>query len=54
MPGMAAIRASAAGESPWVDIAACLGLGLAYGLVGALVSEGVLRSARRHATLSLT
>jgi ABC-2 type transport system permease protein len=52
--GMAAIRASAAGVSPWSDILACLGLGLAYGLVGALVSEGVLRSARRHATLALT
>jgi ABC-2 type transport system permease protein len=52
--GMAPIRASASGVSPWRDILVCLGLGLAYGLVGALVSEGVLRSARRHATLSLT
>jgi ABC-2 type transport system permease protein len=31
-----------------------LGLGLAYGLTGAVLSETVLRSARRHATLSLT
>jgi ABC-2 type transport system permease protein len=52
--GMAAIRASAAGASPWSDIALCLATGLAYGLVGALVSETVLRSARRNATLSLT
>lgn len=52
--GMAAIRASAAGQSPWVDIALCLGIGLAYGAVGALISETVLRSARRHATLALT
>jgi ABC-2 type transport system permease protein len=52
--GMAAIRASAAGQSPWLDIAACLGIGLAYGAVGALISETVLRSARRHATLALT
>jgi ABC-2 type transport system permease protein len=52
--GMAAIRAAASGESPWLDIVACLGIGLAYGLVGALVSETVLRSARRHATLALT
>lgn len=52
--GMAAIRASASGQSPWAEILLCLGLGLAYGLVGALVSEGVLRSARRNATLSLT
>jgi ABC-2 type transport system permease protein len=52
--GMAAIREAASGGSPWADILLCLGTGLAYGLVGALVSEGVLRSARRHATLSLT
>jgi ABC-2 type transport system permease protein len=52
--GMAAVRASAAGESPWGDVLMCLGTGLVYGVVGALVSETVLRSARRHATLSLT
>ncbi len=52
--GMQAIRASAAGGSPWSDVLICLGLGLAYGLLGALLSETVLRSARRHATLSLT
>jgi ABC-2 type transport system permease protein len=52
--GMRAIRSAASGGSPYVDIALCLGLGLLYGLVGALLSEGVLRSARRHATLSLT
>lgn len=52
--GMQAIRASAAGESPWLDVAVCLLVGLAYGVVGALMSETVLRSARRHATLSLT
>jgi ABC-2 type transport system permease protein len=52
--GMRAIRSSASGDSPWVDVLICLGLGLAYGLVGALLSETVLRSARRHATLSLT
>ena len=52
--GMQAIRASAAGESPWLDVAVCLVVGLAYGVVGALMSETVLRSARRHATLSLT
>ena len=52
--GMAAIRASAAGQSPWSDVLMCLLTGAAYGLVGALVSEAVLRSARRHATLSLT
>ena len=52
--GMRAIRESASGDSPWLSIVLCLGLGLAYGLVGALISETVLRSARRHATLSLT
>jgi ABC-2 type transport system permease protein len=52
--GMQAIRASAAGESPWFDVVVCLLVGLAYGVVGALLSETVLRSARRHATLSLT
>ena len=52
--GMAAIREAAAGGSPWAEILLCLATGLAYGLVGAFVSEGVLRSARRHATLSLT
>lgn len=52
--GMQAIRASAAGESPWLDIVACLLVGLAYGVAGSLLSETVLRSARRHATLSLT
>jgi ABC-2 type transport system permease protein len=52
--GMQAIRASAAGESPWLDVVVCLLVGLVYGVVGALLSETVLRSARRHATLSLT
>jgi ABC-2 type transport system permease protein len=52
--GMRAIRASAAGDSPWVDVLLCLGIGLVYGVVGALLSETVLKSARRHATLSLT
>jgi ABC-2 type transport system permease protein len=51
---MAAIRASASGESPWPDILLCLGTGAAYGAAGWLLSETVLRSARRHATLSLT
>lgn len=52
--GMQAIRSAAAGESPWVDVLVCLALGLVYGLVGAFLSETVLRSARRNATLSLT
>jgi ABC-2 type transport system permease protein len=52
--GMRAIREAASGGSPWLPILACLALGAAYGLVGALISESVLRSARRHATLALT
>ena len=52
--GMRAIRDAASGGSPWLEIGVCLGLGLLYGGVGALVSETVLRSARRHATLALT
>jgi ABC-2 type transport system permease protein len=52
--GMRAIRSAASGGTPYVDIALCLGLGLLYGVVGTLLSEGVLRSARRNATLSLT
>jgi ABC-2 type transport system permease protein len=52
--GMQAIRVSAAGGSPWIDVLMCLGLGIVYGLVGALLSETVLRSARRHAALALT
>ena len=52
--GMRAIREAANGGSPWWPTLVCLGLGLLYGLVGAMVSETVLRSARRHATLSLT
>jgi ABC-2 type transport system permease protein len=52
--GMRAIRSAASGGSPWLDIGVCLGLGLAYGVVGALLSETVLRSARRNGTLALT
>ncbi|NUR05628.1 MAG: ABC transporter permease [Nocardioidaceae bacterium] len=52
--GMAAIRSAASGGSPWGQIVMCLVLGLAYGAAGALVSESVLRSARRNATLALT
>lgn len=52
--GMRAMRAAAAGGDPWRDVLVCAGLGLVYFAVGALVSEAILRSARRHATLSLT
>ncbi len=52
--GMAAIRESAAGGDPWRALLFCAGLGLAYAAIGGLISEAVLNSARRHATVSLT
>jgi len=52
--GMDAMRAASAGESPWFDLTVCVGLGTAYASVAAVLSGVVLRSARRHATLSLT
>lgn len=52
--GVRAIRESALGGHPWPDLLACLGLGVGYLLIGVLCAESVLRSARKHATLSLT
>jgi len=52
--GMNAIRESALGGSPLDDLAACLGLGLGYVALGALVTERVLRAARLRGSLSLT
>jgi len=52
--GMEAARQSSAGESPWLALALCVVLGLAYASVAPLLSGAVLRSARRHATLALT
>ena len=52
--GIRAIRESALGGSPLPDIGACLGLGLGCAVLGVLLVETVLRSARRHASLSLT
>ncbi len=52
--GMAAMREAAGGGSPWRDVLVCVGLGVGYAGMGALLTETVLRSARRHATLSLT
>ena len=52
--GIEAMRQSSAGGSPWPDIAVCAALGMAYAVLAALLSETVLRSARRHATLALT
>lgn len=52
--GMNAIRESSVGGTPWPDIGVALGLGLGYIALGVLVTERVLRSARAHASLSLT
>jgi ABC-2 type transport system permease protein len=52
--GILAIRESALGGSPLPDIALCVALGSVYALVGVLLVETVLRSARAHASLSLT
>ena len=52
--GMNAIRESALGGSPLPDLAACLGLGLGYVVLGVLVTDRVLRAARLRGSLSLT
>lgn len=52
--GVRAIRESALGGHPLPDLLACLGLGVCYLLIGVLCADSVLRSARQHATLSLT
>ena len=52
--GMRAMRAASAGDDPWPDLLACVALGVLYFAIAALLAETILRSARRHATLSLT
>jgi ABC-2 type transport system permease protein len=52
--GVRAIREAALGGSPWRELVFCVGLGALYALVGILLVETVLRSARRTATLALT
>jgi ABC-2 type transport system permease protein len=52
--GVRAIRESALGGSPLPDLLVALALGAAYALIGVLLVETVLRSARARATLSLT
>jgi ABC-2 type transport system permease protein len=52
--GIRAIRESALGGSPLGDLGMCCALGAGYGVLGVLLVETVLRSARRTATLSLT
>ena len=52
--GMNAIRESSTGGSPLPDITMCAVLGLAYVLIGFLLTDRVLRAARAKASLSLT
>jgi ABC-2 type transport system permease protein len=52
--GVRAIREAAAGDSPWFSLGVCVALGVGYGVAATLLASTVLRSARRHATLSLT
>lgn len=52
--GMRAIRDAASGGPVGLPLAMCGGLALLYFGLGAGLAETVLRSARRHATLTLT
>jgi ABC-2 type transport system permease protein len=52
--GVRSIREAALGGSPLLDMLAALALGVAYALIGVLLVNTVLRSARARATLSLT
>jgi ABC-2 type transport system permease protein len=52
--GVRAIRHAALGGPALREAAICVGIGLAYAAAGVLLTETVLRSARRSATLSLT
>jgi len=52
--GMRAIRECSTGGSPLPDVAMCFLLGSIYVALGVLITNGVLRAARRSASLSLT
>ena len=52
--GVNAIRESALGGSPLLDLAMCAVLGAAYTAIGVVMVDRVLRAARARATLSLT
>lgn len=48
------MRAAAAGESPWLDLAVCGLVGLGYAVLAAWLGVRLIDSARRDATLALT
>jgi ABC-2 type transport system permease protein len=52
--GVSAVKDSAVGLSPWVDIAMCAATAAVYGLVGTVLSGVLVDSARARATLALS
>lgn len=48
------MRAAAAGESPWLDLAICGVVGLGYAALAAWLGVRLIDAARRDATLALT
>jgi ABC-2 type transport system permease protein len=52
--GVSAVKDSAVGLSPWVDIAMCAATAAVYGLVGTALSGLLVDSARARATLALS
>jgi ABC-2 type transport system permease protein len=52
--GAIAARDAAAGGNPWPDIAMCLLVSAIYCVIGTLLADRLLNSARTHATLSLS
>lgn len=51
---MEAVRASAAGDSPWGDLAVCVAVGAVYAALASVLGRWLIDSARRQATLALT
>lgn len=52
--GMNAIRHATFGGRWWPDVLVCLVLGAGYAVLGALLAERLVRSARQHASLALS
>lgn len=48
------MRAAAAGESAWTDLAMCVAVGLVYGVLAAWLGARLIASARRAGTLALS
>ncbi|HEY7483631.1 MAG TPA: ABC transporter permease [Streptosporangiaceae bacterium] len=52
--GVRAIREASAGGTPLPELATCIGLAVAYGVMGIWLGRKFVHAARQHATLSLT